>query len=429
MKLRHSGLFALALVCALAGRAAAQPAVRVLGVEPPPEVGAELAKLRDWRDVRTAVRILGELDIAAPYIRAELGRAPTPRHRRDLQEALDAIEARAYDRTLRRAARWVRDNRIDLYTEFVSRCEDKDAGRLLVAASRQWASIHQDAAGILSRAAPKVVPFGFGDLTAHSRHLRGHDLHVEQGMLNAEVVRANNCRLDAWERAYSAVVVRGELTDLPNPAGCNGFWFHSVGLLNRPHHLGQCDYSLIVVDGDLELTTGVRYSVLIVNGNIHTDNRPGGGGVPDSSLVAATGNIELPWGGDKNLYLAGGVCRTKLSRSSAAREKQKSLPFGIRFLDPVEFGLKLAAQNGGIQVMGIAPGCVFARHGVEDADVILSMDDKEVDTVADFRRALRRGVIQESVTLRIKRGDARLTRIVFLDDVPAPTAPPPRPKP
>ena len=64
--------------------------------------------------------------------------------------------------------------------------------------------------------------------------------------------------------------------------------------------------------------------------------------------------------------------------------------------------------------------------GVEDADVITKIDDVAATTIPAFRRALRQGVIRESVVLRIRRNGKDITRIVFLDGIPAPVAPMPR---
>jgi S1-C subfamily serine protease len=111
------------------------------------------------------------------------------------------------------------------------------------------------------------------------------------------------------------------------------------------------------------------------------------------------------------------------------KENQKTPPFGIRFLSPTDFGLDVAVQNGGTQVMGITPDSPFAKFGVADADVILTIDGEPATSLQTFRRQLRKGILKESVTLTIRRNNQRITRIVFLDGVPdlaRPVAPPPR---
>jgi S1-C subfamily serine protease len=110
----------------------------------------------------------------------------------------------------------------------------------------------------------------------------------------------------------------------------------------------------------------------------------------------------------------------KPKQSDRVRENQKNLPFGVKFLDPKEFGLELAAQNGGVQVMDITKDSPFAKYGVEDADVITSIDGVSADSLAIFRRQLRRGVVAESVTLQIRRNKTSLTRVVFFDGIPNP---------
>ena len=425
---RLSGITALLLALPLGsffGPAAASAGdVRVVGVDPPDEIRADLARLRAGIADDGVVRRLGESDVAAPYIRRELV-ALDGRARRDAQQLLATIREKADGRNRTRAARWGRDGRLDLFAEFVSGCTDTDAVVLVDLAAPRWNEIDEEGARLTGRPIRFGLPQRYRARPAFP-HLVGERLTVDGGSLDYGLVRAGDCRFDTWERCRSTVLVRGTFTDPPKPAGSIGFWLWSVGIVNSPMSLGQCQESLIVADGDIELTAGmVSDAVIIANGSIRSQAAR----AQSRTVLAATGDIGPVTNGGRNVYHSGGTVQTRPGSSSVINERQKSLPFGIRFLDPAEFGLTLAAQNGGIQVMDIAPGCVFARHGVEDADVILSVDDKEVDTAADFRRALRRGVIQESVTLRIKRGDARLTRIVFLDDVPAPTAPPPRPKP
>lgn len=187
--------------------------------------------------------------------------------------------------------------------------------------------------------------------------------------------------------------------------------------------------SLIICDGDVELFGHLwrERCVIIANGNIRAAEEKS---IPITrSLLCAAGDIiQTTPGGDNNLFLAGGSVKFALPPKNVAeiREKQKSLSFGVRFLDPVDFGLILAAQNGGVQVMGIRSDSPFARYGVKDGDVITVIDDVTTDSIPQFRRQLRRGVLAESVVLRIRRGNERITRIVFLDGIPLPAAPPPR---
>jgi S1-C subfamily serine protease len=116
----------------------------------------------------------------------------------------------------------------------------------------------------------------------------------------------------------------------------------------------------------------------------------------------------------------------KSKLSERVREHQTSLPFGIRFLEPEEFGLALVAQKDGVKVNALTLDSPFAEYGVEAGDLITSIDDVKAHSLPEFRRQLRRGLIAESVVLRVRRGERDLTRIVFLGDIPLPTAPAPR---
>src|SRR5262245_28036501 len=126
--------------------------------------------------------------------------------------------------------------------------------------------------------------------------------------------------------------------------------------------------SLIVCDGDMDLGYGhIINSILIANGDIRpvAGTKISGG---DRSAPCAAGDIRLPdrKGAGGSYFLAGGTVTfaEKHKPSPQVKERQKSLPFGVRFLDPKEFGLELAAQNGGVQVLALHPASPFAKFGV-----------------------------------------------------------------
>lgn len=435
MRLPPLSLLAVLVVTCLAAltcRAGDPP--RVYAATPPDDIRELIARVKTRDGPTPATKALAARDDAAPYLRAELAGTADRVAQRDLTEALEVIEERAYRRNLGRAKAWVAGRRFDLYAEFLSGCRNADA---LVLAEL----IYPIRRGILDEA-DRVLAYTsrprFGDPARHlwRTHLAGESLTVgERVYPNQMLVRARDCTMEVWEKDNSLVAVRGEFRDpLKQRSGGLGLWFYSIALINGQMPLGVCTNTLVVCDGDIELFAGIDASVVIANGDIRLADAKAPG-VSGRSLrhavLCATGNITSPdLNPEASYFHAGGMVTfaEKQPASERVREKQKELPFGVRFLDPAEFGLTLAAQNGGVQVVGLRSDSPFARFGVEDGDIITSIDDVKADTIPAFRRALRAGVLRESVVLRITRAGKPITRIIFLDGVPdfSRTAPPPR---
>jgi hypothetical protein len=244
--------------------------------------------------------------------------------------------------------------------------------------------------------------------------------------LNAQVlVRAERCTTEEFSRDAWFAAVRTELREqLAKDKGL-GEWYRSVLFVNNSIKLPRVKDSLIVCDGDVELSIGIDRSVIIANGDIYTER-----GTGYNCYFAAAGKISFPMSkfASHNMYHSGNnvTLIDKPAQSERIRENQRSLPFGVKFLDPREFGLELAVQNGGIQVIELGKDSPFAKYGVQEEDVISSIDNISASSIATFRRQLRKGIVTGYVTLRIRRGNISISRIVFLDGIPTPTAPAPR---
>jgi hypothetical protein len=430
----------LVLVGLLTAPAASREPPRVpagiYNVEPPAEIKALLSRLKERDRPTEAIRLLGARDAAAPYLRLELRAATDEFVKRSLGEALSRIEARAYERNKKRYAAWAEGGRLDLCAELLVACPEKDDAPAL--ADFTLPVRKRIAAGwtnLLARypagyRGPRLEHFGprFGGSKQRFNQEAGAELTLSNGEIAwvPTLLRAERCTFQYPARYQCFAAVRSELRDeFPPKAGFGkwGHWIDSVVLVNNSIKLGLVEDTLIVCDGDVELDTGIARCVVIANGKIT-------GAGDRQVLFCATGDIVSAGRkevGDNVLHAGGNVMLAgKPKLSERVREKQAALPFGVRFLDPAEFGLVLSAQNGGVQVMGISPDSPFARYDVKDGDVITSIDDVAADTVATFRRQLRRGVLAESVFLRIQRGRQSITRIVFLDGIPLPVAPVPR---
>src|SRR5207249_1495139 len=106
-----------------------------------------------------------------------------------------------------------------------------------------------------------------------------------------------------------------------------------------------------------------------------------------------------------SLFHAGGAVTLagNVKPSDRVKERQKQLPFGVRFLDPKEFGLDLAADKGGLKVAGLAGWSPFAAYGLREGDVIARVNGAAADSLPAFRRELRRSVLRESAVLHVRR--------------------------
>jgi hypothetical protein len=430
---------AVVLVTATA-TSGAPPAAGVYTADPPADLNALLATLQKRErpaDVAKAVGDLSSRDAAAPYLRMELAAATGAGHRRDLAAALGAIEARAYERSKARYAGWAEAGRLDLCAELLVACrEEKDApglADLTVPFRRRVLAEYDRAVGPVPLNGRKY--WGPEFHRAHdSEHLSGQNLALtgRDGRTGCALARADRCTSQVVDLDKWVVAVRSELrSDLPPHMRGRGLagWSDSVVLVNNSFQVPRLANALVVCDGDAVLATSVDQCVVVANGDIRSERA--GAGV--NAYLCATGDIVLPAQkavGNNRFHAGGSVTLGKDAKpSDRVREGQKELPFGIRFLDPREFGLVLAAQNGGLQVMeDIPPTSPFARYGVEKFDVIVTIDEEPASSIPAFRRQLRRGVVAESVFLRIRRGKEHITRVVYLDGVPLPPAPPPREK-
>ena len=423
----------VSLVVPILEATAAPPAPGIYKVEPTADIQKLLNHLKERDRPFEAIKALAARDDAAPYLRLELQTAVDIRYKKYLTEAIANLEAKGllkgYERNKTRYATWAENGRLDMCAELLVVCPDKD-----------------DAAKLISLTMPvrKKVVAGLGEavgphddrkfwgpmpnLPFTYEHESGGDLTLDPhwGRGWPAIVRADRCTVQVFCKANWFVAARSYLRDQLPPHQTVGEWLHSVVLVNDSTRLPRVTESLIVCDGDIDLVPGLDFSVIIANGSIRSKE----GGAGRKTYLCATEDIVMARSKTlgNNIFHAGRTVTfaEKLKPSDRVREKQKTLPFGIQFLDPEEFGVVLAAQNGGVQVMEIAANSPFAKYGVEDGDIITAIDGVSATTLPIFRRQLRRGVIAESVVLNIRRGKTPTTRIVFLDGIPVPTAPMPR---
>src|SRR5437764_630257 len=106
MILTRNLLASLALLATCPEAMAAEPVPGAYTAEPPLYIRALLLHLKERDRPREALNALASWDKAAPYLRLALAAATDKGHKRDLSEALEAIEARAFERNRERYTWW-----------------------------------------------------------------------------------------------------------------------------------------------------------------------------------------------------------------------------------------------------------------------------------------------------------------------------------
>ena len=110
--------------------------VYVYEVVPPPHIAALIDRIKIGKDVDDAVKTLGAIDHAAPYLRFDPGPVGEQRnYRRDMKAALEMIEARMAVRHERRTKIWIEQARFDLLCDLLVDCRDEAVALKLAAAT------------------------------------------------------------------------------------------------------------------------------------------------------------------------------------------------------------------------------------------------------------------------------------------------------
>jgi hypothetical protein len=385
------GVLFVALAAGVPGPVAAQ---QVYTLDPPPEIGSLLDKLRKKQDRVRATFALADRDDAAPYLRHELRLANDKFYKQDLAEALHAIEKRAFERNKKRLAWWATTRRFDLCAELIVACpSDKEAVGLAELTTRAAREVGAEAAerlGIAFGPGPGLwLPSPFSQVTAYTQ-LADEKVIVPRGYNSSgqTLVRADICELGVNDTHCFFVAVRSGIHYLDPKMLLGNVWLNSIALVNNSMSVRAVESSVIICDGDVELLDlWKERCVIIANGNIR------GASHTKWSVLGAAGDI-LTRRGEKNVLYAGGKVEAP-GPTDRVYQKQQALPFGVRFVSPADFGLELAAQNGGMQVLGITPDSPFAKYGVKDGDVITAIDEVAADSIPAFRRQLRRGTLAE----------------------------------
>lgn len=180
--------------------------------------------------------------------------------------------------------------------------------------------------------------------------------------------------------------------------------------------------SAVVADGDVELNDQEhRAAVVIARGNI----RMRGPLTHELSLFVAGGEVSakregtysecvvlaksgIAVGGDKAVGPVKPV-GTQLTGVGPAE-------LGLRWFEVADVGLELGTDRKRPVVKAVAEGSPFFGR-LEPNDVLRSVNDIEVRTAEDARRALRRAVVLGAAVMEFDRGAKTFWRVVRIDDV------------
>ncbi|QDU23425.1 hypothetical protein [Urbifossiella limnaea] len=418
-------LLAIAVV-ALPLPAAAQEAV---SLEAPRPVRAQLNRLThaDPGVRAEAAAELGKDDKNAPFLRLERLAVVTEPHRAAVRAALDPIEARIRARTRERLKDWAKERRLDLLGHALADGPEADVP---VVVDRVLAIQHE----IHAAAWPDTPLFAKGVGFIPARSLA--DLAPRPGSPPFPAVHptpgddpAPDGLEFAGRRVFVAPAPRFEAIGLV--AGAHGCvrrarppidpgLFRAVLLANGPVSLEGTRRALVVADGDVTISgpADLWRTVIVANGSVTATGERRQ--AMDYVRVYAAGSIDLPDAlpGSDCAFRAGGRVKLESATKPDFAEGVKGMPFGIRFVTPEEFGFRVAPAAGGLTVAAVEAWSPLARYDVRPGDVIARVGFDGMPTADALRRALRRGLFDESAVFHVVRGGERLTRVVYLDGLP-----------
>jgi hypothetical protein len=367
----------------------------------------------DEKKRKAAVAALAELEGAEPYVRnycstnrGEAGRLA--------EEVLDALEVGRAKRNVKWAGEWAKQGRYDLLVDISLHLTEAEQVEKVGQAFFDFAEAMRPISPELGGPEANQALTGSMKLFVEKRETRW--FHQKSGVLNTDwqswgFVRARSCEVSARVRHNWLVLTREDLkgTHLPHNEWEDCYIFHNSDL-----EFVDLAWSLAVCDGDVEFAGSVRSSTVIASGSI----RKKGGIGSDSSCLFAGGDIYAGSSEHKGLYLAGGSiidARTGKAREGIEREKpgMKDSPFGVRFFQTADVGVELAVKGGAVTVAKLTPGSPLTKYGVQVGDVITRVNDKPAKTANDVRRELRYSVVLEAGIFHIRRGDEKLTRVVY----------------
>jgi PDZ domain len=175
---------------------------------------------------------------------------------------------------------------------------------------------------------------------------------------------------------------------------CSEGVFFSIISAAGDVEVGELHDSVVICDGAVTVKDGPSRSLIVARGPVRCS-----GSFPIAGVVSS--------GGAVTFY-------TGLPRRDAfvARNERKHLGL-LRFFEPEQVGVGVAPAKFAVRLSALDAKKAFAKAGLKEGDLVVSVDGSEVVTPKGFRRAvLRRLVEGGAAKLRVRRDGEWLTAFV-----------------
>lgn len=390
--------------------------------DPPPHVARLIARARGTGfEADVAARTLADTPEAEPRVRHALLRAPHPRLRAAHESQLDARDAR----NVRRAKAWADAGRADLLVEAaVMARTDADGDALvgeLVALAHRALERSWELRGITK---DQRVPFHLPPTLAEFKkkgvtRFSGEAVQPREYEMNALVRAARVER--AHSVSYSLAVVRDGLPP-PAPNYLRKHWGLAL-FSNNDVELGELCKCFVLSDGDVtkwgsDVFQEFEYSLVIARGTVRDEVMLQG----RSSCVSVGGDLRAKFVDRATdcAVFAGGEARIggkKENLPAIVNSNVKENPFGVRFFETDELGVKVEDADGGARLVRVDATSPLAVHGLKVGDVVFRIDETRVPNAKEFRRELRRAAVGGNGVFWVRGDGARQTRVVHFGNV------------
>jgi len=150
-------------------------------------------------------------------------------------------------------------------------------------------------------------------------------------------------------------------------------------------HFGR---SVIICDGDVDVSANVISCLIIARGNIKIGTYAQGNTLIAGGKVSIKDNEVLRWP-DHNVI---------------AENEPNPLGF-ITFFELSRVGVDVKVADGSVHVNTVADGKPFAKAGVKIGDAVVEVNGKKPDSAESLRRLLRDALAVGDATITIRRGD------------------------
>jgi hypothetical protein len=342
------------------------------------------------REREAATRELVNRVEAGPLLR-RAAKAKDPEVVRRVQSILEAIGRRRAPVLLEKARRDAKEGRVDLATERLVRLgtlEREDA---------RWEVALELGAKLLAMAKGLREDIGvYSDTVPLSLSFEKY-----KKQLAPAVAVGRNLQLLRSEGPYLAC---GEMITARGRTG------GGVMLCTGDVTLHTCGPCLILSCGAVRLDCTFA-SVVVCDGDFVSKDCM-------RALVIARGAVKIPFGTQKSVVLSGNTVHNaqdmkRLQWGNTVGENERMPLEFVTFFDPNMLGVEVNEVNGAVQVHKVDAKKAFGIADVRSADIVLSVDDVAVESVAAFRRALRTAVaLDEDCLLRLRRA-GKIVEIVI----------------